>query len=138
MHDAFLKIVGSIERFAYRGEGSLRAWIERVTVNLAIERLRRDRRQPLFAPLDDETMRTADDEPTAEEVDRIPQQELLRLVAELPEGYRTIFNLYCMEGRSHREIALLLGIREKSSSSQLARARALLATRIKAYKKQEA
>ncbi len=138
MHDAFLKIVDSIERFAYRGEGSLRAWIERVTVNLAIERLRRDRRQPLFAPLDDETMRTADDEPTAEEVDRIPQQELLRLVAELPEGYRTIFNLYCMEGRSHREIALLLGIREKSSSSQLARARALLATRIKAYKKQEA
>ena len=59
-------------------------------------------------------------------------------MAELPEGYRTIFNLYCMEGRSHREIALLLGIREKSSSSQLARARALLATRIKAYKKQEA
>lgn len=137
MHDAFLKIIASIDRFAYRGEGSLRAWIERVTINLAIERLRRERRQPLFTTLDDDTLRTAD-EPTADEIDRMPQQTLLRLVAELPEGYRTVFNLYCLDGHSHREIARMLGINEKSSSSQLARARALLAARIKAHKKREA
>lgn len=131
MHDAFLKIVGSIDRFRYRGEGSLRAWIERVTINLAIEQLRRNRRLPTAAPLD-EQYETAPDEPTVAAIDRIPQETLLRLVAELPEGYRTIFNLYCLDGHSHREIARLLGIREKSSSSQLARARALLAARIRA------
>lgn len=132
MHDAFLKIVDSLARFRYRGEGSLRAWIERVTINLAIERLRRNRRLPASIPLEEE-YNAAVPEPTAEEIDRIPQGELLRMVAELPEGYRTIFNLYCLDGLSHREIARLLGIREKSSSSQLARARTLLAARIRTY-----
>ena len=72
-------------------------------------------------------------EPTAEAVDAIPQERLLQLIAELPEGYRTVFNLYCLDGCSHREIAAMLRINEKSSSSQLARARALLAARIRDY-----
>ena len=54
-------------------------------------------------------------------------------IAELPDGYRTVFNLFCIEGLSHRQIAERLGINEKSSSSQLARAKALLAKRIKQY-----
>ena len=54
-------------------------------------------------------------------------------VGELPDGYRTVFNLYCIEGYSHRDIAQMLGINEKSSSSQLFRARTLLARRIAAY-----
>ena len=65
----------------------------------------------------------------------VPREVLLRFIAELPEGYRTVFNLYCIEEYSHREIARLLGINEKSSSSQLFRARALLARRIRDYLK---
>lgn len=133
MHDAFLKIVGSIDRFAYRGPGSLRAWIERVTINLAIEQLRRKGRMPMQSIEAAEQLPAEEREPTAEAVDAIPQERLLQLIAELPEGYRTVFNLYCLDGCSHREIAAMLRINEKSSSSQLARARALLAARIRDY-----
>ena len=66
---------------------------------------------------------------------RLPYDDLKRLIAELPDGYRTVFNLYCIEELSHREIAERLGISEKTSSSQLFRAKALLARRIKEYVK---
>ena len=72
-------------------------------------------------------------EPSDDEVARIPREVLLRLVGELPDGYRTVFNLFCIEGYPHREIAAMLGINEKSSSSQLARARALLARKLRAW-----
>lgn len=139
LHDAFLKIFGAIDRFAYRGPGSLRAWIERVTVNVALEWLRQRQRLPSVSLDEGRTAAraegVAEEAPTAGELTRIPREELLRWVGELPEGYRAVFNLYCIEGRSHREIAQLLGIREKSSSSQLARARSLLARRVKEYLK---
>lgn len=134
MHDAFLKIVSSIDRFSYRGPGSLRAWIERVTINLAIEQLRCKGRMPMQSiEAAEERLSAEACEPTAEAVDAIPEERLLQLIAELPEGYRTVFNLYCLDGYSHREIAAMLRINEKSSSSQLARARALLAARVRDY-----
>lgn len=138
MHDAFLKIVGSIDRFTYRGAGSLRAWIERVTINLAIEQLRRNGRMPLRQIEAMDAVLPADEaEPSAEAIDGIPQERLLQWIAELPDGYRTVFNLYCLDGYSHREIARMLHIHEKSSSSQLTRARALLAARVRDYYKKE-
>ena len=75
------------------------------------------------------------EEPTSDEMERLPYDDLKRLIAELPDGYRTVFNLYCIEELSHREIAERLGISEKTSSSQLFRAKALLARRIKEYVK---
>ena len=57
----------------------------------------------------------------------------MEMIAELPDGYRTVFNLYCLDGFSHQLIAEKLGISEKTSSSQLARAKALLARKIKAF-----
>lgn len=132
LHDAFLKLFGAFDRFAYRGPGSLRAWIERVTVNVALEWLR-TRNRLGCVPLDEGRALPDAAEPEADEVGRIPQQVLLGFVSELPDGYRTVFNLYCIEGYSHRDIALLLGINEKSSSSQLFRARTLLARRIREY-----
>ena len=65
----------------------------------------------------------------------VPREVLMRFIAELPDGYRAVFNLYCIEEYSHREIAQMLGINEKSSSSQLFRARTLLARRIRDYLK---
>ena len=72
-------------------------------------------------------------EPDVAEMARVPREVLMRFIGELPEGYRAVFNLYCIEEYSHREIARMLGINEKSSSSQLFRARAMLARRIRAY-----
>lgn len=132
LHDAFLKLFGAFDRFAYRGPGSLRAWMERVTVNVALEWLR-SRNRLGCVPLDEGRALPETAEPEPSEVARIPREVLLRLVSELPEGYRAVFNLYCIEGYSHRDIARMLGINEKSSSSQLFRARALLARKVRAY-----
>lgn len=132
MHDAFLKIYGAFDRFAYRGPGSLRAWMERITVNVALEWLRTRNRLCCVA-LDEGRSQDRIAEPDASEVARIPREVLLRFVSELPDGYRAVFNLYCIEEYSHREIARMLGINEKSSSSQLFRARALLSRRIREF-----
>lgn len=136
LHDAFLKIYGAFGRFTYRGPGSLRAWMERITVNVALEWLRSRARANLRRldegrPLPDEE----EPEPDASQVATVPREVLMRFLSELPEGYRAVFNLYCIEEYSHREIAQMLGIREKSSSSQLFRARAMLARKVREYLK---
>ena len=132
MHDAFVKIYGAFDRFTYRGTVSLRAWIERITVNVALEWLR-SRNRLATVELDESRAAASLAEPDPAQVAQIPREVLMRFVAELPDGYRTVFNLYCIEQLPHREIARMLGINEKSSSSQLFRARNLLARRIKAY-----
>ncbi|KAA6307353.1 ECF RNA polymerase sigma-E factor, partial [termite gut metagenome] len=71
------------------------------------------------------------EEPQPSDMDTIPSKILLQFIAELPEGYRTVFNLYSLENKSHKEIALLLNINEKSSASQLFRAKSALAKKIK-------
>ena len=117
---------------AYRGTGSLRAWIERITVNVALEWIRS--RSKLGSVTLDEGKAAAEvAEPDVAEMARVPREVLMRFIGELPEGYRAVFNLYCIEEYSHRDIARMLGINEKSSSSQLFRARAMLARRIRAY-----
>lgn len=121
LHDAFLKIYGAFSKFEYRGAGSLRAWMERVTVNVALEWLR-TRNRLGCVELDEGRAAALPDEPSAEEASRVPRDVLMRFVSELPDGYRAVFNLYCIEEYSHREIAQMLGINEKSSSSQLFRA----------------
>lgn len=135
LHDAFLKIYGAFDRFTFRGPGSLRAWIERITVNVALEWLRSRNRLGTVELDEGRTAGQVTEEPAAEEVARVPHEVLMRFVAELPDGYRTVFNLYCLEELPHREIARMLGINEKSSSSQLFRARTLLARRIGEYLK---
>lgn len=133
LHDAFIKIFHSIDSFKYRGDGSIRAWMERITINTALEWLRKSRRLDLI-PLNSElSQHNISDELSCEETERIAHESLMKLVAELPDGYRTIFNLFCVEGYSHREIAEMMGINEKSSSSQLLRAKRLLAKRIRLY-----
>lgn len=71
-----------------------------------------------------------------ENIDDISSEEICRMIAELPQSYRTIFNMYVIDGYSHREIAELLGIQEKASSSELAKARKILAAKINSWRKQ--
>ena len=111
LHDGFLKIFDSFDKFTWRGEGSLRAWMERVMVNTALQYLRKNDVINQSAPL----------------------EELMQFIEELPAGYRTVFNLYTFEDKSHKEIAQELGINEKSSASQLFRAKSVLAKRVKEW-----
>ncbi len=136
LQDAFVRIFTSFDKFDWRGEGSLKAWMERITVNMALEHLRKSSKA-VFSSAPDLLARQQYEDPAveAESVRAVPREVLVRFIEELPSGYRTVFNLYCIEDYSHREIADMLGINEKSSSSQLSRAKALLAARIKEYLK---
>lgn len=133
LHDGFLKIFGSFDKFTWRGEGSLRAWIERVMVNTVLQYLRKNDVISQASPL--EEVPEVYDEPDADDIEMIPQSVLMQFVEELPPGYRTVFNLYTFEDKSHKEIAQLLGINEKSSASQLFRAKSALARRVKDWLK---
>lgn len=134
LHDSFLHIFKAVRGFEWRGAGSLRGWMDRVAVNLCIEHLRH---RTTMSVREEMLVGEPADEPTIELLDQFSTTELFEQVCRLPEGYRTIFNLYYVEGLSHREIADLLGIKERSSSSQLARARASLARRLMDKKEQE-
>lgn len=131
LHDGFLKIFGSFDKFTYRGNGSLKAWMSRVMVNLSIEYLRKNDVLNQVVTLEEvpDSIPDVDEE----EVERIPQSVLMKFINDLPTGYRTVFNLYTFEEKSHKEIAAELGINEKSSASQLFRAKAVLAKKIREY-----
>lgn len=131
MQDSMMSLIRHIGDFDYRGPGSLLAWATRIVVNQCL-RFLKDQAKADVIPLDRDVGETVADEEAA--ADDIPPDVLQRFVMELPTGYRTVFNLYVMENRSHREIATLLGIREDSSASQLNRAKRLLARKITEYK----
>lgn len=136
MQDTFLKIYTTIHSFVWEGDGSLRAWITRIAVNQSLNFLRRKKRlKATTVPVEalGETTSDSDNDHLAEQVDNIDVSTIMQMVAELPDGYRTVFNLYCLDGYSHQEIAAQLGISEKTSASQLTRAKALLARKIDSY-----
>ncbi len=130
MQEAFLKIFSAVGSFKYRGEGSLRGWMARIVVNEALKFLQH-RRRLNFVGLDPEETDVPDETPDTADV---PAKELHRMIRELPDGYRTIFNLFVVEEKSHKEIAAMLHIKENTSASQLHRAKALLAEKIRHYK----
>lgn len=127
LQDCFLKIFAAIGSFTYRGRGSLRGWMARIALNETLKFLSRNSRID-FTELNEEEVHVADEEPCAE---GIAPQVIHELIRELPDGYRTIFNLYVVEEKSHKEIAGLLHIKESTSASQLHRAKALLAEKIR-------
>ncbi len=134
LHDGFIKI---FTRFSFRGESSLRTWITKVMVTQSLDYLRRQKRMNQVVILDDEHLPEIPDLPEARNTGRIPEEKLMEFVAALPDGCRAVFNLYVFEEKSHKEIGELLRIKEHSSTSQLHRARFLLAKRIKEYIKHE-
>ena len=135
LHDGFLHIFESIKQFTYQGEGSLKAWLSRVMVNEALGFLRKRNAQAQQEVLLDEIPDMPDTEDTG--FDGLPQSVLMRMISELPDGYRTIFNLYVFEDKSHKEIASMLGISERTSSSQFYRAKSLLMKKINEYRNKE-
>lgn len=128
LHDGFLKVFSSFPSFKGRYQGSLHAWIHKIFATTALEYLRKRDLLRDGLPLDDGY--DLPDQPEPDTAD-LPMDLLMQFVAELPAGYRTVFNLYVFENWPHRDIARQLGIREKSSASQLTRARQLLACRIR-------
>lgn len=116
----FLKVFDKIGQF--KGEGSFEGWIRRIMVNEALGYLRRMKSIYLETDLE-----KADYEPDYQSLsNQLEEEDLLRMIQQLPTGYKTVFNLYAIEGYSHKEIGEMLGISENTSKSQLSRARTLL------------
>ena len=130
--ESLIRIFTHIEDFNYRGTGSLLAWASRIVVNESLRFLRDTRHHELLLYSDVAEEPEEDDPPISD----IPPDEIQKMVSQLPMGYRTIFNLYVFENKSHQEIASLLGIKERSSASQLSRAKNLLAKMIREYNNQ--
>lgn len=120
----FLQVFSRIGQF--RNDGSFEGWVRKIMVNEALSFLRKKRSLFLFSELDNAI---GAPEPILPDT-ALHLEELLEMVASLPDGYRTVFNLYAIEGYSHHEIAELLGIEESTSKSQLSRARDLLRQRL--------
>ena len=138
MQDAFVKVFRVIGRFRWTRPGSLYSWMARVALNLAFDSTRK-RRRLAREIVDIETLaEIPGDEPGYEEVAAVPLEVLQAMIAALPEGFRTVFNLYCIDELSHKEIAALLGIKEKSSAATLAKARTRLARKIRQFLNGEA
>lgn len=131
MHDAMIKAMDSFKSFIYSGDGSLYAWLRRLTVNVVIDRLRQMSKLRLV-PLD-QTMETGNPEADEDAADDIPAQVLMDMVAALPSVRRTVFNMYCIDGFNHKDIAAAIGITEKGSASILAKARAQLKSQVNDY-----
>ena len=131
LQESFIKIFTSLDRFRYRGEGSLKAWMAKITLNETLKFVRNNSRLPIDS-IDDKDMNIADGD-SMETVD-IPTDVLHQFIRELPDGYRTVFNLYVIDDKSHKEIAQLLGIKENTSASQLHKAKSMLAQKIKHYR----
>lgn len=133
MQETFIKALDKMETFRYTGKGSLYGWISRIAINRALNQIRRSRWRTV--PLDPGWQDRLP-EPSEEEMEAIPQEKLLEWIAGLPEVRRAVFNLYCIDGYSHKEIAEMLGISEKGSAGMLAKARKQLKEQINRYRKE--
>jgi len=128
LQDSFLKIFKNLESF--RNEGSFEGWMRRIVVFTCIEKLRT---KPKPTINEFENLPVVDKELTG--YDRIAMQDLVNIINSLPEGYRTVVNLFLVEGYSHKEIGEMLGINEGTSKSQLARAKGILQKKIEQFNK---
>jgi RNA polymerase sigma-70 factor (ECF subfamily) len=117
---AFTKVFDRLSQF--KGEGSFEGWIRRIMINESLTYLRKSRTMYLETDLEQ-----ADREPDYDCMsDHLEAEDLLKLIQQLPPGYQLVFNLYAIDGYSHKEIAGQLGISENTSKSQLSRARTYL------------
>lgn len=128
LQEGFIKVYRNLHRF--RAEGSFEGWIRRVFVNTSIEHYRKKSLQ--LSTVSEKEEATIED-PDISALDQMAERDILRIIQELSPGYKTVFNLYVVEGYSHKEIGEMLGISEGTSKSQLARAKSILQKKIAQY-----
>lgn len=127
LQEGFVKVFKKLDSF--RKEGSFEGWVRRIFVNTAIEHFRRKR---YLMPVTEKEENTIEGKYTSV-LDELAEKDILALVQELSPGYRTVFNMYVVEGYTHKEIADMLGISEGTSKSQLSRAKVILQDMVKKF-----
>ncbi|MBL7778674.1 MAG: RNA polymerase sigma factor [Chitinophagales bacterium] len=131
LQEGFVKVFRHIEKF--RGDGSFEGWVRRIFVNTAIEHFRKQ--VNLYAIHDNDVKGFEYYHQGA--LETLKEQDIMNMIQKLSDGYRTVFNLYVIEGYSHKDIGEMLGISEGTSKSQLARARYLLQKMITSYEQKD-
>lgn len=129
LQESFIKIFEAVDQ--YRFEGSFEGWLKRITVNICLRILQR--RKIKFLEVSAYEMIPDNSQPEA--LSSLSEQELIKMIRDLPDGYRIVFNLYVMEGYSHDEIAQMLGIETVTSRTQLVKARKMLQKKILSHQK---
>ncbi len=132
VQNGFIKVFKKLD--VYNFDGSLEGWIRRIMVNTAIDQIRKNKREPFL--MDDETRVQNEEEeiPFAEEEmefdTKLKAETAIKAISELSPAYRTVFNMYVMEGFTHKEVAKYLGISEGTSKSNLAKAKQKLRAKL--------
>lgn len=128
LQEGFIKVFTNLDKF--RQEGSLEGWIRRIMVNTAVDHYNKQAKEGFLVSLEEmkETYPSVEPE---EEIENLPVQDLteddlMKMVQHLPDGYRLVFNMYAIEGYSHQEIAENLNISVNTSKTQLFKARRML------------
>jgi RNA polymerase sigma factor (sigma-70 family) len=124
LQDGFVKVFVNLSK--YLATGSFEGWMRRIFVNTAIEHYRK--KNQLYAINENQEENIPNQEVSA--LDELAAEDIIKLISELPNGYRTVFNLFAVEGYSHKEIATMMNISEGTSKSQYARAKAWLQEKI--------
>ncbi len=127
LQEGFIKIFKKLDSF--RSEGSFEGWVRRIFVNTAIEHFRRKR---YLMPVTEKEENTIEGKYFSV-LDDLAAKDIMSLVQDLSPGYRTVFNLYVVEGYTHKEIADMMGISEGTSKSQLSRAKVILQDMVKQF-----
>ncbi len=120
LQEGFIKVYKNLVKF--RGDGSFEGWIRRIFVNTSIEHFRK--KVNLYSVTETQEKTIEDKEWNV--LDDLAEKDIINMIHELSPGYRAVFNLHVVEGYSHKEIAIMLGINEGTSKSQLARAKTVL------------
>jgi RNA polymerase sigma factor (sigma-70 family) len=128
LQDSFIKVFQNVMTF--KKDGSLEGWIRRIVVNTALDHLRRDKKYLGHTEITDISL---DASKSSDAIGILEEESLLGIIHSLPEGYRMIFNLYAIEGYSHKEIADQLGISENTSKSQYSRAKTAIQKLLEKY-----
>ena len=126
MHDGFCTLFEKIGD--YRAEGSFEGWVRKIFVNMALGHLRKSLKEGYSDPVEEHYQL---EDPEGSPLREMETEELLKCIRRLPVGYRTVLNLFAIEGYSHREIAQMLGINENTSRSQYSRAKSQLLKMLK-------
>jgi RNA polymerase sigma-70 factor (ECF subfamily) len=127
LQEGFIKIFNKIG--SYRGDGSFEGWIRRIFVNTAIEHFRKKTYLQPLTEVEENTMEGK----YLSVLDKLAEKDIIQLVQQLSPGYRTVFNMYVVEGYTHKQIAEALGISEGTSKSQLSRAKQILQDMVKRF-----
>jgi RNA polymerase sigma-70 factor (ECF subfamily) len=129
LQEGFIKIFENLNH--YKHEGSFEGWMRRITVNIALEKFRN--RHSLYRVDDIDLIPETEAEPDNQDYAGLEANDLLEIIRELPPKYRMVFNLFAIEGYSHKEISKMVNISEGTSKSNLSRARVILQRRLGSY-----